>query len=186
MAYYRQADARAAFRSRHGVTASTVRAMQQLRLKSQASGPFDIFLSHAILDAEVVAGLVALLEQQGQKVYVDWIVDADLHRDRVDAGTADRLRTRMQESATLIYAASPNARNSKWMPWELGYFDGHKPKKVAIWPLLRDHDTTFVGTEFVGLYPIIERVAGKPTVSAAANSARTRTLDAFKIVGMGR
>ena len=53
-------------------------------------------------------------------------------------------------------AFSINSPNSKWMPWELGYFDGYKAKGCVL-PLV-DQPTIsedFKGTEFVGLYPYV-------------------------------
>ncbi|TGS08549.1 outer membrane beta-barrel protein, partial [Mesorhizobium sp. M1C.F.Ca.ET.187.01.1.1] len=38
-------------------------------------------------------------------------------------GTAELLRTRMRQSKTLIYVHSNNSPGSRWMPWELGFFD---------------------------------------------------------------
>lgn len=87
---------------------------------------FDVFLSHSIRDAEVVLGVVAALTQQGLNVYVDWIVDPLMDRSRVTPETAERLRQRMRQSSSLIYAHSNQSGTSKWMPWELGYFDGFR------------------------------------------------------------
>lgn len=43
------------------------------------------------------------------------------------------------------------------MPWELGYFDGRKPVRVAILPLPSSSYSSFVGQEYLGLYPNVER-----------------------------
>jgi len=89
-----------------------------------------------MVDAELVLGIKVLLETEGQKVYVDWIDDQALERDRVTAKTADVLRKRMRQSESLLYVATKNALKSKWMPWELGYFDGFKNGGVVILPVL--------------------------------------------------
>lgn len=47
-----------------------------------------------------------------------------------------------------------NYQKSKWMPWELGYFDGSKGK-VAILPMVDSIAHSFDGTEYLGLYPYI-------------------------------
>lgn len=86
-------------------------------------------------DAVLIAGIKAFLEAQGLSVYVDWMEDAQMDRSRVDAATADLLRARMQSSAMLYYAATSSSSDSKWIPWELGYFDGLKSGRVAILPL---------------------------------------------------
>jgi hypothetical protein len=87
---------------------------------------FDIFLSHSSSDAELVVGLKLTLEDMGFTVYVDWIEDPKLSRSDVTKETAMALKARMKQCKSLLYAFSENASNSKWMPWELGYFDGIK------------------------------------------------------------
>src|SRR3954469_25882869 len=52
---------------------------------------FDIFLSHASKDSDLVLGTKAILESLGYKVYVDWIDDAQLDRSNVNIETADLL-----------------------------------------------------------------------------------------------
>src|SRR5436309_177904 len=86
---------------------------------------FDIFLSHSIADAEIVLGARTILERFGYSVYVDWLVDSELNRSSVTPQTAAYLKWRMHQCDTLLYLSTENAPASKWMPWELGYFDGH-------------------------------------------------------------
>jgi hypothetical protein len=105
-----------------------------------------------------VAGAARLLEQDGKTVYVDWRDDPHLDRTHVTPQTADVLRQRMAHCVFLIYATSPNAANSKWMPWELGYFDGLHGQKIGILPLLNSPGQQFVGQEYLGLYPLYERI----------------------------
>ncbi|WP_338874901.1 toll/interleukin-1 receptor domain-containing protein [Spirosoma sp. SC4-14] len=113
---------------------------------------FDIFLSHSTKDAELVAGLKLLLEDLGFKVYVDWIEDPQLSRAHVTKNTARVLQGRMRQCKTLIYAFSENSSESRWMPWELGYFDGIK-NKVAVMPIAKgSRSDDFKGTEYLGLY----------------------------------
>ena len=91
----------------------------------------------------------------GQKVYVDWVVDPQLPRDSVTKETAKTLRDRMKQSSKLLYLATDNASSSKWMPWELGYFDGLKSGNVAILPLVDSAYSSFQGQEYLGLYPAL-------------------------------
>lgn len=116
---------------------------------------FDVFLSHSVKDADVILGIVAALKQQGLKVYVDWIVDSQMDRSRVTPETAERLRQRMRQSASLVYAHSNQSGSSKWMPWELGYFDGFR-SAVAILPVAQTTQESFAGQEYLGLYPYID------------------------------
>jgi hypothetical protein len=120
-----------------------------------ADTSFDVFLSHSVKDADVILGIVAVLKQQGLKVYVDWIVDPQMDRSRVTPETAERLRRRMRQSASLIYAHSYQSGSSKWMPWELGYFDGFR-SAVAVLPIAQTTQESFAGQEYLGLYPYID------------------------------
>ncbi|MDC4728855.1 toll-Interleukin receptor, partial [Acinetobacter baumannii] len=73
-------------------------------IKSQErQNSFDIFLSHAVKDADLILGVKTLLEESGFTVYVDWIIDPLLERDKVNATTADILRKRMRQCKSLIY-----------------------------------------------------------------------------------
>jgi hypothetical protein len=119
---------------------------------------FDIFLSQRRVDSDVVQALYDDLTSMGYAVYVDWINDSGLSRDSVNKRTAEILRRRLKNSKSLIYVATENASASKWMPWELGYKDGHN-KRVAILPIL-DYETTsesYTGMEYLGLYPYITK-----------------------------
>lgn len=112
---------------------------------------YDIFLSHSSLDNELVAGLKLMLEDMNYKVYVDWD-DNKLDPNNVTPETAAILRERMKQCKSLIYAFSENASNSKWMPWELGYFDAFKKSRVAVLPISKTVKEGYKGSEFVGVY----------------------------------
>jgi hypothetical protein len=120
-----------------------------------ASRGYDVFLSHSSLDAEVILGLKVVLERHGLSVYVDWIDDANLDRVSVTPETASILRGRMRSCRALFYALSANAASSKWMPWELGYFDGLNGR-VAIVPVTESAKNNFLGQEYLGLYPFVD------------------------------
>lgn len=117
---------------------------------------FDIFLSHSSLDAKEILALKYILEQKNYSVYVDWIEDKQLDRTKVNKETAQTLKDRMNSSKCLFFATSENSPNSKWMPWELGYFDGKK-EKVAILPITdtATQSESYQGQEYLGLYPYI-------------------------------
>ncbi|MFC8752688.1 TIR domain-containing protein [Pseudomonas oryzihabitans] len=157
MAFFTQAEARKAAQQAIRGSRSARDALNDAQKNYKETDRFDIFLSHSMVDAELVLGIKVLLEAEGQKVYVDWIDDQALERDRVTAKTADVLRKRMRQSESLLYVATENAPKSKWMPWELGYFDGFKNGGVAILPVLDKSDSSFEGQEYLGLYPVITR-----------------------------
>jgi hypothetical protein len=63
---------------------------------------FDIFLSHAIRDAELILGVKEILEAADLTVYIDWIDDPLLDRARINGKTAETLRKRMKQSDSLL------------------------------------------------------------------------------------
>jgi len=123
-----------------------------------SSDRYDIFLSHSYQDADVIYGIKKIIKQIGLAVYVDWTDDPGLDRGKVTRPTAQILRDRMKTCSSLVYVHTPNATQSVWMPWELGYFDGLKPMRVWILPLVSDYDSEFKGQEYLGLYPPIEKL----------------------------
>jgi hypothetical protein len=131
---------------------------ESARADSAYQDHFDIFLSHTIKDAEIVLGVAMILVDTGKTVYVDWIVDPQLDRSNVTPETARKLRNRMNQSDSLFYIHSKQSTSSRWMPWELGYFDGHNGN-VAILPVVEEATDTFTGLEYLGLYPYVD-VAG--------------------------
>ena len=116
---------------------------------------YDIFLSHSSKDKELIAGLKLILNDLGYTVYVDWS-DGKLNPNEVTPDTAKVLRDRMKQCKSLIYAFSENASNSKWMPWELGYFDALKNSRVAVLPISKTTQYSYKGTEYVGVYFFIQ------------------------------
>lgn len=119
---------------------------------------YDIFLSHSSKDAVEVKGMKLVLEDMGYTVYVDWIEDPNLDRSKVTKETAVMLQNRMRQSKSLVYAYSINGQQSKWMPWELGFFDGLKGMAVVL-PIAEDGrvSDSYDGAEFLGIYNYVVR-----------------------------
>jgi hypothetical protein len=186
VAYYRVADARAAFYRSAGRTAD-VRTAESLLKSAAKTAPgqrFDIFLSHSFNDAIQIQGVKALLEEQNWTVYVDWIDDPELDRTKVTKATARRLRERMNDSSSMIFASSVSSPTSKWMPWELGYFDGLRGRRIAILPLVNNSDSEYRGQEYLDLYPTIEKLPTKAGgersfVTKGARSNQYKTMESF-------
>lgn len=157
MSYYTERE----LRQRSGGLGASRAEFQIKEAARGAYGTYDIFLSHSFVDADVILGLKKLLESQGLRIYVDWIDDPELDRTRVSAATASRIQQRMRASNALVYATSRSARKSRWMPWELGYFDGIKSgDRISICPIEPDSATAvgFAGEEYLGLYKAMEPV----------------------------
>lgn len=122
---------------------------------------FNIFLSHSSSEPEaIILGVKLLLEDHGFSVYVDKYSDPFLSPDSVTQATAEILRRRMQASDSLLYLHSRHSKNSRWMPWELGYFDGAKGQ-VGIIPVSQYHVDGFKGEEYLGLYPYVDMATTK-------------------------
>lgn len=150
----RSAATRAQAKSKHIMLDSV---LNEAIKNQEMQNRFDIFLSHTIKDADLILGVKTLLEESGFTVYVDWIIDPSLERDKVNAATADILRKRMRQCKSLIYIHTFSSKESKWMPWELGYFDGYRPEKVSVLPLTFEEDKEFKGQEYLELYPTITK-----------------------------
>lgn len=141
---------------------------------------FDIFLSHSIKDGSLVLGVKRLLEDAGKSIYVDWISDPALDRAGVSGATAETLRKRMRQCTSLLYVYSANSQKSRWMPWELGYFDGYNGN-VAILPVLPDSGSLdFDGEEYLQIYPKADLVEIGSTPSIFINQSRRTEFSAFK------
>ncbi|KFZ27474.1 MAG: hypothetical protein KQ78_00211 [Candidatus Izimaplasma bacterium HR2] len=88
---------------------------------------FDIFLSHSMKDKYIVYGTYLILtEDLGYTVYVDWIVDPFLSQSRSHVAKRNIriLQIRMRSSFNLNLLKTLNYSISKWIAWELGYFNG--------------------------------------------------------------
>lgn len=119
---------------------------------------FDVFLSYTLADKDVVGGIYIELIKQGLTVYLDWVVDPDLQRSKVTKESAERIRRRLKSSKSLLLAMSENVVLSKWVPWELGYVDGHTGR-CGLFPVSDDRipPTTFTRSEFLLLYPYVKK-----------------------------
>jgi len=176
MAFITKAEAVAAFRSaqaRQPLRKSARQILSESADRFDREKKYDVFVSHCHEDAEVVAGIKFFLEKHGVSVYVDRFEDPLLDPSAVTPATAATLRERMHACASMLFATSETSSDSKWMPWELGYFDGLRQGQIGIFPLVDNQDDSFKGQEYLGLYPVLERL---PTTSGGfALAVRTRT-----------
>lgn len=119
---------------------------------------YDIFISHSYTDADEILKLKQIIEEMDFTTYVDWVEDEQLDRSKVNKETAKLLRSRMKQCKSLFFVTSANSPESRWMPWELGYFDAFK-QKVAILPILEPSILTdeYKCQEYLGLYPYVTK-----------------------------
>jgi hypothetical protein len=174
MSYVTKAQAVSAAHAR-GMIGEVAKREMRKNAHAPAIGRYDIFLSHAYEDAEVIAGIKVMLEADGLSVYVDWLDDPQADRSQVTPATAEMLRERMRMSRFLLFVSSKASPNSRWMPWELGYFDGFRPDRVGVLPVVDSTSAGFRGQEYLGLYPtyeLVDLITGRQFI----RSDRTATL----------
>ncbi len=90
---------------------------------------YDLFLSHSSFDSELLLSLKSVLNHCNINVYVDWVSDRNaLKRELTNANTAKTIIERLKSSKALLYIHTQASQNSKWTPWELGFFHALKGK----------------------------------------------------------
>jgi hypothetical protein len=181
MALFNESQLRALAKSRASQAFDSVSDALRKSMKAAAElSAFDIFLSHSYLDRELILGITHYLEGLGYVVYVDWREDSQLKRDKVTKATAEAVRGRINQSKSLFFATTDAAKNSRWMPWELGYMDGKKGKS-AILPVTQDSSTDdYKGQEYLGVYPYITSAqsrAGKDRIWVRENAGKYVAFD---------
>jgi len=118
---------------------------------TRSDGRFDVFLSHSHIDKEIILAFSKMLNSTGLKVYIDWIVDKDRGGKTITAENARIIRKRMKQCNTMIYLHTPNAAQSKWCPWEIGFFDAYR-NEISV-ALISDTIRATTGQEYLELYP---------------------------------
>lgn len=155
MSLFTESAVRARARREMANFSKTASAVLLERVEKQAAErAWDIFLSHAFLDREMLSGTVLMIEDLGYSVYIDWREDPKLDRTQVTPATAAVLRERLRASKCLFYSVTPNAKESAWMKWELGWKDGHN-NRTAILPIVNESTETSNEQQFLGLYPYV-------------------------------
>lgn len=139
---------------------------------------FDVFLSHSSRDAQQVDAFRDQLEaaavgNEKLRVYVDRIDDKKLNRGQVTKDTAGVLRKRMHRCHVLVLAVTQNSAQSRWVPWELGFFDGYAGE-VYIYPLESGVSAQQTGVEFIDFYEHLSPDTAVATIQAAVQRRRTR------------
>lgn len=156
MAYLRESDIRSrATRATHAVRKSARAILKEAT--ASAGQKFDVFLSHSSSEPEdILLGIKETLQDAGLSVYVDRYNDPQLSPGEVTPKTAELLRERMRCSKALLYAYSVHSTRSRWMPWELGFFDG-LGGRVGVLPVTQNGEEKFKGEEYLNLYPYVDQ-----------------------------
>jgi hypothetical protein len=121
--------------------------------KAEARSPAgSSFLSHSTKDADLLPGVIAILERHGAVVYVDK-KDESLP-PTTDRETASILKSRIKQCKKFILLTTNNSKDSRWMPWELGLADGYREtSNVAVFPSVDSADDhMWSEREYLGIY----------------------------------
>jgi len=131
-----------------------------IKRKFEKLTKYDIFLSHATDDKEIMQLSKAHFERLGKTVYVAELEDPiDNNADEtITKEFVKTLQNAMAISDSFCYVLSTGERKSTWMPWELGYFDGKygakKPIQVlSIINTSHNEENKYFGHEYLKLYP---------------------------------
>ena len=110
------------------------------------------FLSHSSKDRDLLAGVIAILERHGARVYID--KKDDELPPYTSRETANILRARVRQYAKFILFTTKASKDSRWMPWELGLADGYKGQgNTAIMPGVdQASEKSWTEQEYLGVY----------------------------------
>ncbi|WP_085507153.1 TIR domain-containing protein [Thalassobacillus devorans] len=151
---FNESELKALAKNNQGLFENSSQILKSASATFDINKTYDIFISHSFRDAEVIHGLKLFIENiYSLSVYVDWIDDPELDRTKVSKHTANRLRSRMNNCKTMLVAHSESSPDSKWVPWEVGYFDS-KNGRIAVIPITQStsYSEVFEGQEYLGLY----------------------------------
>jgi TIR domain len=114
-----------------------------------------IFLSHSHADSDIIKEIVAFFLALDIYIYVDWLDPSMPAITSVE--TAKRIKSKIKQCDKFVVLLTENSKNSKWVPWELGWADGVKTfGDIAIFPVLRTVHGDFKGVEYMEIYPKIQ------------------------------
>ncbi|HFG6878208.1 TPA: toll/interleukin-1 receptor domain-containing protein [Acinetobacter baumannii] len=112
------------------------------------------FLCHSHKDAEYITGFAQYLKEENIDVYIDW-QDSTMP-EKPNRETAEKIQRKIEQADYFFFLATPNAVQSRWCPWEIGYADGVKLyESIFIIPTI-DRSGNFYGNEYLQLYQKID------------------------------
>jgi hypothetical protein len=150
----------------------------------------DVFISHKKEDLDRARALKRLIKDWKFSCYIDGD-DTELHADNTGPheaprpkALADRIRENLRTCRCLIFAYSARSKRSRWMPWELGFFDGRwGHKQIGLFSLdqiasdqedgaMPDEcaDMTLSLQEYLDLYSGLTPVTLKSFIEAACST----------------
>ena len=122
---------------------------------STTRASFDIFLTHAKLDPELLLGILLLLEAAGLHVYVDWRDGMGVAQENLPSVSYENIFKKMARTSALFFAYRHDAVLPKSLPWELAHFKSSK-HHVATIRFLKTVNRIGREPGFISLYPSVE------------------------------
>lgn len=123
---------------------------------ANAEAQTTIFVSHSHKDRELIGPAVAFLRSHDVKLYVDWMDEG--MPDVISGETAKKLKQRIQQQKKFLVLVTENSKDSRWVPWELGYADPVKGMDhIATFPVAEKDD--FAQNEYMKIYPKVQYVS---------------------------
>jgi hypothetical protein len=121
-----------------------------------SSADTTIFLSHSHKDRDLIEPAIAFLRSHGVKIYVDWMDEG--MPDFVSGETAKKIKGKIREQKKFLVMVTENSKDSRWVPWELGFADPVKGMDhIATFPIAEKSD--FTQNEYMKIYPKIYYVS---------------------------
>jgi len=145
-----------------------------------------VFLSHSHNDAQGITkddlrALWSMLIALNCDVYIDWL-DPEMPRETCEE-TAKRIKEKIDGCDRFLLAATANAVNSRWVPWELGYADKAKGiSNIAVLPI-GDPYGYWEGAEYIRLYPTAQISATNHLAIFPPSSDRGRLIESWMSYG---
>ena len=112
----------------------------------------NVFLSYSSKDIDILPYPIKILTNHGGQVYID--KGDDRLPEPPSSETAKILKDTIKKLPRMVVFVTPNSKDSKWIPWELGLGDGSKNNSdVAIFPSVeKPYDKKWTEQEYLGLY----------------------------------
>jgi len=124
---------------------------ESMRKSASAGTTKSAFLCHSHKDETLVKGLIALFQEAGIDLYIDW-KDHSMP-ETPNAETARKIQDAIKARAFFLFLATANAKASRWCPWEIGYADSSM-RKMFIIPTTDGAGT--YGNEYLQLYAHVD------------------------------
>ena len=114
-----------------------------------------VFLSHSSADDKFIPSVLRFFNRFEAPAYADDF-DKRLPKPPTTA-TALTLKNEIKQCPRFVVLVSPNCRNSRWIPWELGLADGFKGiPPIALLPVTQEGiEEGWTKDEYFNLYPRI-------------------------------